>query len=415
MSTPALWTAAFWTVRAPDAWPPPPRRFSFSALREVEVCPRRHALRRATYGDAWRGRTYPDPLSPAAAEGRVVHGALEHLVEAVVEAGASGPADVVGILRGAGGYVAFVRAGIDREAASWRENPRAARAAQDLAAHFHRRAYDLAAHVQRLFALVVAQGLPPAGVAPLKTDGSSPPTGRAERAALDAGAHPEVWLQADDLGFHGIADLVVAGREGADLYDYKTGAPKLEHADQLGLYALLWAHDRARNPEGLPVRRLTVVYGSGAVDVPPPTDLGTLARATAARCDAARADLTESPPPARPTPDTCGWCPVRHLCTDYWLALQAAGGTWRPGPLSDAEFRPEARVGPRSWRGTVTASTVAAPGTPAVLLAADGPSPLAPGHPVRLLGVRHATADDGIELHETNRSERFAQFSEAIL
>jgi hypothetical protein len=55
--------------------------------------------------------------------------------------------------------------------------------------------------------------------------------------------------------------------------------------------------------------------------------------------------LTSADPVAKPAAETCRFCSVRHLCEDYWRAVD-----W---PLksgaADIEIEVIARNGPRSW------------------------------------------------------------------
>jgi hypothetical protein len=55
-------------INNPSTWPQLPRWMSFSALLEIEACPRRWALKSATYPSVWNGRGYPRIPQSAAIE-----------------------------------------------------------------------------------------------------------------------------------------------------------------------------------------------------------------------------------------------------------------------------------------------------------------------------------------------------------
>ena len=67
--------------------PAPPGFWSYSSLKEIDACPRRYALARASYPDLWDGPGYPQAPTLAALFGDVVHGALETIVKALAASG----------------------------------------------------------------------------------------------------------------------------------------------------------------------------------------------------------------------------------------------------------------------------------------------------------------------------------------
>jgi PD-(D/E)XK nuclease superfamily len=71
-------------VAKPIHGPEPPHRFSHSSLAELERCPRRWWLERATYTT---GQGYPSIASAAALRGTVIHAALERFADHLGAAG----------------------------------------------------------------------------------------------------------------------------------------------------------------------------------------------------------------------------------------------------------------------------------------------------------------------------------------
>ena len=133
---------------------------------------------------------------------------------------------------------------------------------------------------------------------------------------LADGLYEEQRIESD--GWHGIIDLLKVTRDGAHIVDFKSGAAREHHKEQLALYAALWRLDRKRNPSQLPVASLTLQYVSKQVQVEvpafQPSELDAVLKAR-------RRDLGERLNVALPTAnlaDGCKFCPVRHMCESYW-------------------------------------------------------------------------------------------------
>lgn len=62
-------------------WALEPDWFSYSSFRELEACPRRWMLRRASFPAVWDRHGYPEVPYLASLRGDVVHRALEQIVE----------------------------------------------------------------------------------------------------------------------------------------------------------------------------------------------------------------------------------------------------------------------------------------------------------------------------------------------
>jgi hypothetical protein len=72
--------SSLYHLAGPTEWAAPPELFSFSSLKAVERCPLQWQLARSRYGDL---DGFPARPSPAAAEGEIVHAALERLFRAL--------------------------------------------------------------------------------------------------------------------------------------------------------------------------------------------------------------------------------------------------------------------------------------------------------------------------------------------
>ena len=309
------------------SWPKPPKTWSFSSLSEVESCARRYSLRRATYTDIWGRSGYPEPPSLPLIKGNVVHGCLEQIMNEINGVSNAMPHSerVVTALQSLGGYSAVISAAVETEVNKLRANPRSRDRVTSLESELLRKQGEMRLDIQiRLSRVPDLSGAP------------SIPTesGHVSRtSALGPGPHPEVQLEAPALRLTGIADLIVVEEEACEIRDYKTGQPKDGHEDQLRFYALLWAKDSDKNPRKIPVTRLAADYKDGEQDFDPPSDqelerLENIVRDRVASADAA---VTVRPPEARPSSECRSkWCPVRHLCDEYWASEFSA-----PDPESE--------------------------------------------------------------------------------
>jgi hypothetical protein len=314
---------SIWAAMAPSAWPTPPTLMSYTVLREIETCPLRYGLRQGEYTGLWEGKGYP-PGASAAIAGHIVHVALERIVRHLAanrEARAYEPmALLVDTLRALGGISAVLEGVIREIVNGWETNPRLRPRAKDLASELQSQLSMLRARVQHFLNHVDLSRIRP-GLSRAESGRTQEPVAR----PLAPGLHAEVPLVNDELGWYGKADLlrvsVDGEREEDEILDFKTGLPKPDHELQLRIYALLWAKERMKNPAGRRVRKLTLVYGSGSVNVAAPMtdgELEELAEDLLSRTSQARAAVQKHPPVAKPSRDACEWCDVRHMCRAYW-------------------------------------------------------------------------------------------------
>lgn len=366
-------------------WPRTPAVWSYSSLREAEECPRRWSLSRASYPAVWDRPGYPPRPALAAIIGDVVHHVLETVLRAFHGSGCVSRADAtaVAVLRELGGYSALARDAIGVQLRRLDTNPRIAPRLESLRAALNQRVPDIRQRVQSVVARM------PIAPSPIPT----PSDTHASRAPLGPGSYPEVELRAPGLRFVGRADVLTVQPDDVVITDYKTGDPDPHHADQLRTYALLWRRDKKLNPTGRPVTSLVIAYAAHdeVVHAPDPAELDELASALEARIGHAEKDLRLRPPPARPAPEMCRYCAVRHMCEDYWAQL----GRHAPIDASaDVEFTDREgtimrRNGPRSWILRLE------PADFEVLLRTPTETvPFAAGDRIRLLGVAYGFDDD---------------------
>lgn len=366
---------------ADGVWRGAPDWFSFSSFREAEACPRRWALRRASYPGVWSRAGYPDIPHSGSLVGDIVHGALERIVGALVSAGCESTTSpgAVAVLREVGGFSSVLRGVLDDRLAEFKDNPRVAVRLDRLRRQLRQRLPEMRQRTQATLSRTELVG----AVAVSRSAGG--PSG----GKLADGSYPEFELRASVLGWAGRADLVTVDGGNVHILDYKTGTPDEHHRDQVRTYALLWARRDGGNPGQPHVTRLTLSYATHDVDVPAPStdELRVMQADLIARSEAAKAALASSEPVARPAPSLCCYCPVRHMCEAYWPTL---ADDVRDG-FVDVELRIVGRNGPRSWR-----AELAATGSEALVRVTDD-AVVETGMRVRALGA-HASRDDDNQL-----------------
>lgn len=376
-------------------WPERPPLWSYSSLREIEECPRRWMLTRATYPDVWDRRGYPVVQRSAALLGDVVHGALDAIVVALNRAGCTSAvsAEAVNVIRELGGLSAVLRETIDDKIASLADNPRL----NDETVEGLRQALTdqlgLASHQVQV---LLSRGKLPVWAGNAETEalaGGAPGlSGPRRRSPVGSGAHPEVDVVAEELRLWGRIDLLTVDEAGVTITDYKTGLEDPLHDDQVLLYALLWDLDRHTNPECRSATALVLSYPTRerAVAAPDGPALRALEAASRARIERADAETATSEPRALPAPDTCAYCQVRQLCPEYWDQVAPDPAAVPPMQWFDLEGTVVRQNGIKSWLVEATRG-----GGVEILVRTPSPSVTLPvRRTLRLIGVRRVVNSD---------------------
>lgn len=325
-------------------WPSSPEWLSYSSFRELEACPRRWMLRRASYPQVWERPGYPEMPFVASVLGDVVHRALQRVLMALVEnrCESAASACAVATLKALGGYTAILASVLGDRLVELDGNPRLQHRRDAIERTLRERVPEMRERVQ---ATLSRAHLTPRGL-------DATASGEA-RGPLPDGSYAELELRAADLRWAGRADLVTIEGSQVQITDYKTGVAEPHHAEQLRLYALLWARDIERNPTGGLASSLVLSYPAAEIEVSPPSEneLTLLAEDLGRRKEQALESLSERPPPARPAADLCSHCPVRHLCEDYWDFIDdpALLPTESIPAFADVQAVVTHRNGPRSW------------------------------------------------------------------
>ena len=377
-------------------WLGVPERWSFSSLAEVGACPRRYALRRASYPDVWDRPGFPDRVTEAALLGTAVHEGVELVLKELSKAGCMSPADeqAVAVIRGLGGYSKIAARCVDEHIQRLVSNPRMAPRLGGLRARLEGRSAEMRRGIQAL----VSRS--PAASCESVRDGqqSGNPV---KRGRLGEGRHVEATLVAEDVHFAGRIDLLVIHSDRADIIDFKTGQPSEHHKLQLHLYGLLWQLDETANALRLPVGSLALGYVDGIQEVEPPSDWEELH--VWLRDEIAKAEsLVLAPLPVATPSVECWHCPVRQLCDEYWDSSFTSRDP--ESNFVDGEVSILSRNGPTSWLGRLTCD-----GSEVLLRASRDDETLAPGNDVRILNAVAGKGEDldGLILTLTPSSEVF--------
>lgn len=336
-------------------------------------------LRRASYPEVWGSPGYPEMPNLGTLVGDVIHRTLQRLLGAFVKDGCASIDDpqTVTTLRELGGYTKVLSLVVDELLAELKANPRLDHRRASMERVMRERLPEMRERVQ---ATISRSQLVLSGVRPAR---------RGDTVGLSDGSYAELELRVPELQWAGRADLVTVSGAEIRITDYKTGAPSPDHAQQLRIYALLWARDRRQNPSGRLATNLVVSYPTEASHIPPPTedDLIELADELKARREEALQALSDRPPAARPSAEACRHCSVRHLCESYWIFIDEpdteADGT--PSAFIDAQVVVSHRNGPRSWVCTIEHPSHLARRNALIRTTDDGD--FAPGRSVRVLSA----------------------------
>lgn len=348
-----------WRVTEPSDQASAPEWMTFHLLKEAQRCPLSIALQRSSYRQLWDGSGYPTRPTAAVISGLVIHEAAETLLKELVQAGVSSlmqPA-AMKILKELGGFTKVLDRSLGEFFARENNNPRFEQFRDDLFRSLRVKLPQMRATLQ---ALLVSHVWAPSGSdfeTPRKTTTNSGREKPTQRAPLGTGTFVEIDLQDSLAKWRGRIDILDVDESGCAITDLKSGVPSDEHKEQLIAYAMLWVEDRDRNPARLPIQSLRIVYASGAVAVPVPTDtqMHTLRRGLIDSSELVRSALNASAVSANPSRENCRHCPVKLLCQPYWESLPSIRSDEH---LSNNQVRIIEARGDRAWLASVMASSV---------------------------------------------------------
>jgi CRISPR/Cas system-associated exonuclease Cas4 (RecB family) len=302
-----------WFLELPKKFGAPPKRMSASTLKEIESCPRRYALLRASYPQIWNGFGYPPKPSLKALEGTIIHGSIERIVKALKQVNCPSISDALFVqtMRSLNGYSGVLEKQIEEVLTELIANPR-----------FNSKTNEITNKLKN--SLPILREQLQGQISKLNFDNEARIAGFSaldnQCRSLPNGIYSEVELNARELEWYGKVDYLYLSDDGCEIADFKTGERKPEHVFQIKIYNLLWLLDEKRNPNSVPVTRLTLSYKDGDFVVPPleKNEVASFIDEVKERTNSAKSRILEPIPEARPELDNCSYCPVRQLCSDYW-------------------------------------------------------------------------------------------------
>lgn len=373
--------------------PSTPAWWSFSALKEVEVCARRFSLSRANYTHPWVRSGFPQQPNLAAIKGDIVHGTLEVIVRALSSAGCPSwqSSEAIDVMRELGGYTQVTTRVMERHLGRLESNPRVSSARRDQIRRQLKEWLPEGRGQVQQYLRMTPLGLRRSHNSQSQVSTSNP---LGMRRPLRQGVAVEKELQAADLRLKGKVDLVNVEPDGAQLVDFKTGAEDERHTEQLRLYALLWSQDQQVNPDSIAASELVIVYPNATVRLPPPnpSQLEELRQGVVERIRNAESALSFALPVAS-LGDHCGHCPVRGLCSVYWEQEPSNARTTGEGDWFDLQGVVTGEHGPKSYRlrDFITQQDV-------LVRTPNSSYKLPIGSAVRLLNVRRQVDPDDSEV-----------------
>lgn len=336
-------TISFYDVKQPTTWAEAPGTYSFSSLQAIRGCPRRWQMVHSSWGPYSR---FPERPQPAAIEGQIVHEGLDLLARELGRHGRPpiGSAGFRAAVERCGFWAFFVTQVEDwnnRFTSHPRAGPRYV---------LRTKPRDLANQAVCLFRDRYQPSVEqPVNAGVADSAGAVDGTGASPLSLLQArGALSELRLGHPSLPLTGVLDVVALERDhSVTVVDFKTGARKPAHEEQVLLYALLWWR-----VTGTPPGRAVVQYlDSSLVLSPEEAELVAVEKSIAEQIDRARDALSARPAAARPDQE-CTWCPVRPRCNEGWAwsekTLYAAGNS---NPV-DIEVTVSSKPTPAGFLGT---------------------------------------------------------------
>jgi hypothetical protein len=329
----------FYQILSPSQAPRLPSHYSYTSLVQIENCPRRWWLSHSEY-HGWDGG-YPEPVSPAAMLGSIVHATLERFSADYARVISTGDEKAIQEFRKQFPLRATVQAERQTFLLRAKTNIRT-----DLAALEANVSVDACIS---LFKDLIRRNFGPAAIESLLIAARSSngqrrtwlPSARLPQAESPAKVQvpcpallPEIDLKIDTPPLRGKIDLAVTEPEGDSLVEYKTGEPKPEHEEQSLLYALLWW-----TVTGRLARERQLVYASHETVKLGPVTLELVeqeAKRAAKRVKRATNEIQSPSPRVHLDSEGCRLCPVRQLCSPYWTARETEVARWTETSLRAA-------------------------------------------------------------------------------
>ena len=372
------------------------RIWSASTLNEIEECPMRFALRRASFPEIWSRAGFPNQISAAQIKGIVVHEVVSEIMNSVQNSSELAEKSVMSFLKERGGYLEFLRLILEKELLSANSNPRAELMLETIRREILADLSELRGQVQ-FFVKESINKLPTAGPRMDNDEFNEIPSTTSQIQPINS----EYKITDSEFPIEGYLDLLIINQDIDHIIDYKTSKTiREEYWDQLNLYAWLWHRSSKNLRKG--DCRIELVSGANISKsrVIKINDLPAIQKNVLDRINNAELSIAGEIA-AKPSVDSCKFCAVKVMCGAYWNMNenQSKEAKW-----SDMRIRTMENLGGHAWSVSILSDH-----TPAMLVVGDrDDGSIEIGQELRLLNAyKNEDEETGAVIRLSQNSEIF--------
>lgn len=372
------------------------RMWSASTLNEIEECPKRFALRRASFPEIWSRAGFPNRISAAQVKGIVVHEVVSMIMNSVQNSSELAEKSVMSFLKERGGYIELLKSILDKELLSANSNPRAELMVEAIKREILADLSELRGQVQ-YFVKESINKLPVASSRVENKEINEIPSTTFQILPINS----EYKIVDSEFPIEGYLDLLLTNEVIDHIIDYKTSKTiHDEYWDQLSLYAWLWYRSAKNLRKG--DCRIEVISGANLSEsrVIKIKDLPAIQMSVLDRIKNAELSITGEIA-AKPSIDSCKFCPVKVMCNAYWKMNEnhSTEAKW-----SDMRIRTTGSLGGNAWSVSILSDD-----TPAMLIVGDrDDGSIEIGQELRLLNAyKNEDEETGVVIRLSQNSEIF--------
>ena len=372
------------------------RIWSASTLNEIEECPKRFALRRASFPEIWSRAGFPNRISAAQVKGIVVHEVVSMIMNSVQNSSELAEKSVMSFLKERGGYLELLKIILDKELLSANSNPRADLMVESIKREILADLSELRGQVQ-YFVKESINKLPTASSRVENEEINEIPSATFQILPINS----EYKIVDSEFPIEGYLDLLLTNEDIDHIIDYKTSKTiHDEYWDQLSLYAWLWYRSAKNLRKG--DCRIEVISGANLSEsrVIKIEDLPAIQMSVLDRIKNAELSITGEIA-AKPSADSCRFCPVKVMCNSYWNMNenQSTEAKW-----SDMRIKTMGNLGGNAWSVSILSDD-----TPAMLIVGDrDDGSIEIGQEFRLLNAyKNEDEETGVVIRLSQNSEIF--------
>ncbi len=372
------------------------RIWSASTLNEIEECPKRFVLRRASFPEIWSRAGFPNRISAAQVKGIVVHEVVSMIMNSVQNSSELAEKSVMLFLKERGGYLELLKMILDKELILANSNPRADLMVESIKREILADLSELRGQAQ-YFVKESIDKLPTARSRVQNQDINEIPFTTFQIQPINS----EYKIVDSEFPIEGYLDLLLTNEDIDHIIDYKTSKTiHDEYWDQLSLYAWLWYRSAKNLRKG--DCRIEVISGANLSEsrVVKIEDLPVIQMRVLDRIKNAELSLSGEIA-AKPSTDSCRFCAVKVMCNSYWNINenQSTEAKW-----SDMRIRTIGNLGGNAWSVLILSED-----TPAMLIVGDrDDGSIEIGQELRLLNAyKNEDEETGVVIRLSQNSEIF--------